>query len=517
MSNGDYALALKTYRLCPKQDDYAALQADKCSQIVAAQQQLETAIDQKKDLKQAIGNLTQLQKFSPNDRKFKIAIAQRLAKEADKELKMGNWEQSVRYNILAYDVEPLDDIVFKLDRANDQYQAQNKKPIADYAIFKEKKKQDGQKPTPNKPLENEYEKFWSQYPLALKRYNLCLSVVGHQNDRAAEGQILAATKARNALTRGNTFLNQNRFGEAASEYKIVLEINPDDAITKQLAARAYESYGDELRDKQAWSDAKRNYEAALALEYSEELVRKIKVVERKIKQNGDNSKELSPSNPTRDTTIAKPKPRQPPKPPTNLKKPTALVSLDLSGGFNYGLPVLSNQSGMVKSRGILDRQYGVALVLLPQKKMSLVIGANYGIVKFNSLNTNGMALEKFEMGHLQIPVSLRLNLPINDEAQLHFQAGVTANKILKFSYDNYINNQSQNHTGFFNSNTLGFEASVGYSHRLFENGRSRVGLMFTYSRTANVLDLNFKDEATNRSNTSMILSGVGVKVFFRLF
>ncbi len=606
MSEGNYEKAKKLYGACQAmpnrgQDPLIGQKLSTCTQFIETQQQLNAVIIQKKDIKPDLDRFLALEGLNPNDKYFKERLLQKLEEAGDKLFALGELELSAQYFLLVHGIRPLPNMVMRLERVNEKYQEKTKQPLPLFVQFKKDEAEKKQRAVKQESPEAEYQRFWAaatdafkvgNYPLALKRYNLCLSVRGYENDKAAQDQIMAATKAREALKRGNALMQQNKCGEAAHEYRTLLVINPDDNLTKQMASSALECYGDFYREKQLWADARKNYEEAFAFAGSAQLLEKLKAMDRKIAaatrsaSQPTTANEESPKKPKKTKSekaktidsaavnVPKKTIQQPDKPltarqlarlekqrqkeeyrnrqrqlrqterekrraerlarrkPNKDEKPKGhfeidpekgkginwaeVVAMELSGGLNYGLPMLKNQTGNIQSRGTLGPRFGAELVFLPNKTVSLVVGANYGISKFNSVRaSSNTPLERFEIGHLQIPILLRLNKDIDDNTQLHLQGGVVLNKVTKFNYDNYTKNINQTNTAIFNGNTLGFEVSVGYTTTFLN--KSRIGMMLTYNRSLNLLDPNYKDEATNRSSTSMLLSGVGFKVIFRVF
>ncbi len=583
MNSGDYEDAKKKYLACQavsndKEEKLVAAKIEICRQIMEAQTQLRLAITQKQNIQPALDKLFGLQWQSPDDKYFQERIIVQIENEGDRLLKVGEIEPSADYFLLATGIlkakgiRRLPAITFKMERLNEQYKQKNNRELPQYAKYIELVRNEN----PDVPsLEKEYQKYWTSanssfalgnYILAVTRYNLCLKQKGHENDKPAQDQLMAATKARDAQARGNKLMQQNKYGEAAQEYKTVLSLNAEDKITQQMAAEAHELYGDFLSANRFWTDARKNYNEALTLgsdaDKNKILIEKIRIIDKKIKRD----KDTTPKTPTIDSTkndipltakqrarlekqrqqaellakrqqlrdaerakrraerLARRKPKKDDKPKYHFEVDpekgkdinwAEVVAGEISVTGSYGLPILTNQMGAVKSRGTLARRWGGELVVLPNKTLSLVVGANYGKMQFNSMRANGAALEKFDIGLLQIPISLRFNKALSDDTQLHLQGGFTLNRVLNFNYGNYTKNINQTNSAIFNNNTLGFEVSVGYTTTFIN--KSRIGLMLTYNRTNNVLDTNYKDEATNRSSTSMALSGVGVKLILRLF
>ncbi len=537
MQEGNYENALKQYRawaVMPgfEKDGFVNQQIQLCTEVLAAQNALVNALKNNKNVAEAIDYLLKIAKRFPVNNPIKADAVESVERRGDDLLKQGNYEKAVTVYLLALGISREKRIEFNMDRSHDQYVSVNKKTLPIYIDFKNKKirSQNG----PNTDSDIEYRTYWDkatryfemgQYVDALKYYNSCLTIPKYEQDKAAQDQLIVATKARDAAKKGTGFFNQKQWGEAVYEFKKVIAINPKDINVTKLLYSSYVLHGDWFVSKTFWTDAINTYKAALQLVYSDGLAKKIKDLERKIKQNGetfieaDSTKGSVIKKPLKGDSLNGPTAQKPI--PSNLpKRPevkwTNVVALELSGGLNYGLPTLKNQSGNIQSRGTLGPRFGGELVFLPNKTVSLVVGANYGISKFNSVRaSSNTPLERFEIGHLQIPILLRLNTDIGNDGQLHLQGGVTLNKAMNFNYDNYQNNTSQNNKAVFNGNTLGFEVGAGLSMGIGQ--RSRMYLMLTYNRSNNLLDTNYKDEATNRSSTSMMLSGVGVKVIFRVF
>ncbi|MBB3842019.1 hypothetical protein FHS57_006048 [Runella defluvii] len=525
MTEGDYEKARKLWRICltlPKyeNDTKAQQKADDCTKIIAAQQHYQKALNGEEDIMPAFRDLLKLQPISPQDKFFKTRITQQIEQTADKYLKEGNVEQATKLFGYAYEMTPVVGLAFKLEQADMKYVEKYQRNSLPYTNYKQKKN------TPqnntNSLLElDEYAQIIKSadealkngnYDLARRKYSAATQVPGHENDHYADEQRLRITRLQQINKRLEETQNDPR-GQLIYA-RDALSLSPDDATLRPKAAKAAVQVGDEMLSKELFADAKRYYQEA-ARYGANGMNEKIADTENKIKaKRQENAK--------KQVEVAKQKGKkqpnlQPAKEPKPRREMPTLVGVAITAGASAAFPILNNGSSNIKTPISLQWYGGGHLIVLPDGKFSPIVGVHYAPVRFQTAAAaKTIPLERFAFDLLQIPVGLRYKYPMsNQDLSIHFEAGATFNLPRKLNYTNYaveINNTDLN---MLNNQTLGFYGGIGMSKYLSK--RRSVSLMLQYQRTDNLLNLDYKDNATNRSRASMLLQGLSVQLIFRVF
>jgi hypothetical protein len=218
--------------------------------------------------------------------------------------------------------------------------------------------------------------------------------------------------------------------------------------------------------------------------------------------------------------VLKPK-KEPKEKPAKEQKPRSemptLVGVAVTAGASAAFPVLNNGSSNVKTPTSLQWYGGGQVIVLPDAKFSPIVGVHYAPVRFQTADAaKTIPLERFAFDLVQIPVGLRYNYPMSNEGlSLYLETGATLNLPRKLNYTNYAVDINNTDLNMLNKQILGFYGGIGMSKYLSK--RRSVSLMLQYQRTDNLLNLDYKDNATNRSRASMLLQGLSVQLIFRVF
>ncbi len=102
-----------------------------------------------------------------------------------------------------------------------------------------------------------------KYFEARRQYQNCLEVPGFENDPYATRQIAECTKALALRQRADDALRQGKGPEAVGVFGELLNLNPDDAVTKLQLADYYEREANKLFNQQRYAEAANQYTAAL--------------------------------------------------------------------------------------------------------------------------------------------------------------------------------------------------------------------------------------------------------------
>lgn len=102
-----------------------------------------------------------------------------------------------------------------------------------------------------------------KYIEARRQYQNCLEVPGFENDAYAKEQIQECTTGLTLRQQATDALQQGKGAEAANLLGQLLNLNPDDAITKGQLADYYEREGNKLFNQKRYLEARTNYTDAL--------------------------------------------------------------------------------------------------------------------------------------------------------------------------------------------------------------------------------------------------------------
>ena len=102
-----------------------------------------------------------------------------------------------------------------------------------------------------------------KYQEARRQYQNCLEVPGFENDPYAKEQIQECTTGLALRQQADDALKGNRGPEAVKLFGQLLNLNPDDAITKMQLADYYERVGNQLFNQKRYLEAKTNYTEAV--------------------------------------------------------------------------------------------------------------------------------------------------------------------------------------------------------------------------------------------------------------
>ncbi|GAB3641212.1 tetratricopeptide repeat protein [Spirosoma arcticum] len=103
-----------------------------------------------------------------------------------------------------------------------------------------------------------------KYFEARRQYQNCLEVPGFENDPYAKEQIEECTTALTLRQQVDEAMRQGKGQEAVNLFTQLLNLNPDDAITKVQLADYYEREGNKLFNQQRYLDAKYKYRESLS-------------------------------------------------------------------------------------------------------------------------------------------------------------------------------------------------------------------------------------------------------------
>ncbi|QHV94024.1 tetratricopeptide repeat protein [Spirosoma endbachense] len=102
-----------------------------------------------------------------------------------------------------------------------------------------------------------------RYLEARRQYQNCLEVPGFENDIYAKEQIEECTKGLALRQQATDALAQNKGQEAIRLFGQLLNLNPDDAVTKTQLADYYEREGNQLFNQKKYIPARESYTQAL--------------------------------------------------------------------------------------------------------------------------------------------------------------------------------------------------------------------------------------------------------------
>lgn len=121
-------------------------------------------------------------------------------------------------------------------------------------------------------VDNEYERYKKRgddffkegrYLEARRQYQNCLEVPGFEDDAYAKGQIQECTNGLALRQQATDALQQNKGPEAVKLLNQLLNLNPDDALTKVQLTEYYEREGNRLFNQKRYQEARNNYTQAL--------------------------------------------------------------------------------------------------------------------------------------------------------------------------------------------------------------------------------------------------------------
>lgn len=101
-----------------------------------------------------------------------------------------------------------------------------------------------------------------KYAEARRQYQNCLEVPGFENDKYAKEQIDECTTALGLRQQVDEATRQGKRQQVADLLGQLLNLNPDDAITKTQFADYYEREGNQLFNQKRYVDAKNSYSEA---------------------------------------------------------------------------------------------------------------------------------------------------------------------------------------------------------------------------------------------------------------
>ena len=299
---GDYAKAKRLYEACvamPKQteNDEVKQQIKACNEIEAAFKSLQNAVkNNPKELQTALKAFMDVRSFHRKPAYLQQQAFKIIETEADQWFKNGKFEEAAECYLAIYELSPLPNLSLKIEQANRNYTEKFKRALPQYERFQAKQKPSNAKLAPPKQLSNqqEYDQYRTaadasfgegNYDLARRKYNAALQVVGFENDKYAQNQLLKSTKLIQlqkaaSSAKGNT-------GAMLLNAREALAQNPNDAKLKADLGKAAEAVGNEMFEKALFADAKRYYQeaesyGALGMET------KIKETETKIKEKRAN-------------------------------------------------------------------------------------------------------------------------------------------------------------------------------------------------------------------------------------
>lgn len=531
-NEGDYEKATRLYRLCLSvpthdKDTYATERMAVCQRITTAQKSFDNALKTKPDVNPELQVVKQALAQNPKDMVSRQRLAVQLEQDGDARLQRGDYEGAVNRYAATQEVTPTKSVAFKMEKANEAYQQKVQKPLPQYQAYQ----QNPQKPKPNPQTEqrrisiaaqNEYTRYRDEadaalksgnYDLARRKYIAATQVPSYEGDRYVEEQTSKIARLKNLNKRLEETQNDPR-GQLIYT-RDALALNPEDASLRTQAAQAAVQVGDEMLSKGLFADAKKYYQEAEKYG-ANGMNEKIADANTKIQDKrdeiaktkaalagGDNPGALTIDKPTKQRNA-------------HRERPT-LVGVAITAGASTAFPILNNGSSNVKTPTSLQWYGGGQFIVLPDAKFSPIVGVNYAPVRFQTADAaKTIPLERFAFDLLQIPVGLRYNYSMsNEDFSLHLEAGATLNLPRKLNYTNYDMDVTNTDLNMLNKQTLGFYGGIGLSKYLSKH-RS-VSLMLQYQRSTNLLNLDYKDNATNRSRASMLLQGLSVQLTFRVF
>ena len=101
-----------------------------------------------------------------------------------------------------------------------------------------------------------------KYAEARRQYQNCLEVPGFENDKYAKEHIEECTNALTLRQQAEEAMRQGKSQQAMDLLSQLLNLNPDDAITKTQFADYYERQGNQLFNQKKYLEAKSSYSEA---------------------------------------------------------------------------------------------------------------------------------------------------------------------------------------------------------------------------------------------------------------
>ncbi len=153
----------------------------------------------------------------------------------------------------------------------------------------------GGSPTSVFVVDDEYDRYKKRgddffkegrYVEARRQYQNCLEVPGFENDTYAKGQIQECTTGLALRQQAEDALRQSKGQEAIRLFAQLLNLNPDDAITKAQLSDYHEREGNRLFNQKRYLEAKSNYIEALKYATAvkkESLVIQIRTIDTQLK------------------------------------------------------------------------------------------------------------------------------------------------------------------------------------------------------------------------------------------
>jgi tetratricopeptide (TPR) repeat protein len=518
-NEGNYNRANQAYKLCLTvptfdNDPAAIAQVAICQKIITAQSNFESTLKTNGDINTALQNLRQALSQNSKDISARQRIALQLEQDGDSHLKKNEYETAAQRYILIQTMAATKNIGFKIEKTNELYLSKFKKPLPQYVTFVQNQKST-ELPTTKAAIADdaEYiayrdaanEAFKSgNYESAKLKYNAAMQVPNYEADKYAEDQLVKSSKIIHLKKKTDEAQAAGDFRSAYLFGKEALVLNPYNSELKKQVAQATETLGDELLAKGLFADAKTSYQEAMRLGGSD-LSAKIVDVEIKIAEIRTTA------------ATAKQALMATPLQPRKEKDPFGWLGIQLYVGSYRLMPQLDNGSGQVNTSAGLQFYGGGQVVLFPSKKIAVFTGLNVMSNTFGSTNTSqSNKVESIALNLIQIPVGLRFNKRLGrSDFDLHFQAAVTVNKPTKFSYINHTTEANSTDLSSLNTATMGYQGAIGISKYLSKH--HAIFLMINCQQTNNLLNNDYKDNATNRSRASMALSGIGIELIFRLF
>lgn len=138
-----------------------------------------------------------------------------------------------------------------------------------------------QTPTSAVIVDEEYERYKKQgddafkagnYLRARQQYQNCLEVPGFENDTYAKEQIAECTTGLALSQQAEAARQQSNNQEALRLYNQLLNLNPEDVITRTRLAEYYEREGNQFYAQQKWAEAKNQYTEALKYTSRQETI-----------------------------------------------------------------------------------------------------------------------------------------------------------------------------------------------------------------------------------------------------
>lgn len=102
-----------------------------------------------------------------------------------------------------------------------------------------------------------------KYAEARRQYQNCLEVPGFENDQYAKEQIVECETGLALRQKADLAMRQNKGEQIVDLLSQLLNLNPDDAITKTQFADYYEREGNQYFNQKRYVEAKQSYEEAV--------------------------------------------------------------------------------------------------------------------------------------------------------------------------------------------------------------------------------------------------------------